>query len=378
LAISSIHPATNPQQTGRATGPHPERRGGASRKEDEMRGFLGRWLPAALLLVFLGIIVAACGGGGGGGGGGNPVTLNGLSVAGPASVSEYGTGTYAATASWDDNTTTTVTATWSVNSQVASISSGGVLSCGTIDADQTVTVSATYTAGGVTETNTMNVTLTNIVTKPFTAQMLSGAVLFDENFGTGGAYDSSLIIFDDNSTYHQYYFEAPPGVSDSQTGSWSIDASGKLLLDIGGQPTVTVELVGDLGFGPADVLVDDGTGTPFLVHMEIASPGPYPFDSPTLPGTYVVDSGPRTGETWVFRADGTGSTTGDGGFTFTWSVDGGILKVVFPNGYEAWMYLRNTTQPSGPPYTLLKWAFVMYDPSHNFYFYYGGMDLARQ
>jgi hypothetical protein len=343
-----------------------------------MRGFLSRWLPASLLLVFLGFILPTCGGGGGGGGGGTPATLTGLSINGPASVSEYDTGTYTATATWSDNSVSTVTPTWSVNSQMASISADGVLSCQGIVNDLTVTVSASYPAGGIIENAAMNVAITNITTKPFIAQTLPGTVLFEENFGEGGAYDSSLFIFNDNSTFQKYYFETPPGVSDFQTGSWSIDASGKLLLEISGQPTITVELVTDLYFGITDVLVDDGAGTPFLVHFENASPGPYPFDSPTLPGTYVVQSGPRKGETWVFQSNGTGTTTGDGGWTFTWSVDGGVLKVVFSNGYEGWMYLRNTSQPSGPPLTLMKWALVLYDPSHNFYFYDGGMDLARQ
>ena len=72
-------------------------------------------------------------------------TLTGLSINGPSSMPEYGTATYTATASWSDNPTSTVTPTWSVNSQMAEISTGGMLSCqGGVASDQTVTVTATY------------------------------------------------------------------------------------------------------------------------------------------------------------------------------------------------------------------------------------------
>jgi hypothetical protein len=92
------------------------------------------------------------------------VTMTGLSIKGPSSMSSYGTATYTATASWSDSSTSTVTPTWSVNPQVAEISPGGVLSCQAIDSDQMVTVTATYSSGGITETATMNVTITNITT----------------------------------------------------------------------------------------------------------------------------------------------------------------------------------------------------------------------
>ena len=91
-------------------------------------------------------------------------TLTGLSINGPTPVAENSTATYKATASWSDHSTSTVTPIWSVNSQMASISPSGVLSCQAIDSDQMVTVTATYSYGGITETATMNVTITNITT----------------------------------------------------------------------------------------------------------------------------------------------------------------------------------------------------------------------
>ena len=178
-----------------------------------MRKFIVTFLPASLLLACLAMVLSTCGGGGGGGGGGAPpATLSGLSINGPSSVSEYGTGTYTATASWSDNSTTTVTPTWSVNPQVAEISTGGVFSCrGGVASDQTVTVSATYSSGGITKTGTMDVTITNIITIPFTAPMLSGKVFYREDSSGGGASDSSLLYFNTDLTFREDYdiFGAP-------------------------------------------------------------------------------------------------------------------------------------------------------------------------
>ena len=344
-----------------------------------MRKHIFTFFPATLLMACLAMVLSTCGGGSGGGDGGGvpPATLSGLSINGPSSVSEYGTATYTATATWSDNSTTTVTPTWSDNSQMASISPSGVLSCQTIDNDQAVTVSATYSAGGITKAGTKDVTLTNIATIPFTAQMLSGAILFDENTNAGGNYDSSLLVFNSNSTVAQYSYENPPNTSNYKTGTWSIDASGKLIVNISGQGTVTVMLIGDLVYVPL-VLVDEGTGTPFTVQLERSGPEPYPFESALLPGTYVNGTGARIGERWIFNSNGTGSTTGDGGWTFTWSVDSGILKVVFSNGYVGSMYLRQSSQVSPTSYTILKWAFVMHTPTGEFGAYYGGMELTRQ
>ncbi len=332
-----------------------------------MRKFIVTFLPASLLLAFLAMGLSTCGGGGGGGSSTPAATLTGLSVNGPSSVSEYGTGTYTATASWSDNSTTTVTPTWSVNSQTASISTSGVLSCLQIDNDQTVTVTATYVSGGITETATRNVALSNIATIPFTAQMLSGKVFFDENIIPGGGYDSSLSILNADSSFEQYTYEIPPDAADSVKGTWSIDASGNLVVNISGQGTVTVMLISD---SPTEmqVLIDDGTATPSTATLEKT----VPVDNSILPGTYVN----QFGDTWIFNPNGTGSTTGDGGWTYTWSVDSGVIKVVFPNQYVGSLYARAGSQSSATSYTILKWAFVIHTPTGGFGDYYGGMELT--
>ena len=306
-------------------------------------------------------------------------TLIGLSINGPLSMSANNTATYTATASWSDSSTSTVTPTWSVNSQMASISAGGVLSCQTIDTDQTVMVSATYSAGGITETAAKNVTITNLTTPipttpiPITAHMLSTVqMFFEENIDSGGGYHSYLYILNADSSFEQYSYENPPVASKYVTGTWSIGASGEAILNYGGGKTLTWMLLADL-FGGWKVLVDDGTGTPHTVIMEWCGPGPYPFNSSLILGTY--DN--QYGDTWIFNSNGTGATTGDGGWIFTWSVDAGILKVVFPNGYVGWMYQR-PSENTWTDYPVMEWAFVLKTPTGDFYFYYGGMRLTRQ
>ncbi len=329
-----------------------------------MRKFFSTYFPASIILTFLAMTVLTCGGGGDDGGGGGTATLAGLSIDGPSSVSEYGTGTYTATASWSDNSTSTVTPTWGVNSFVASISPVGVLSCDqTIVSDEPATVTATYSAGGITETATMDVTITNITTSSFIPQMVSGKAFFEETINPGRSSESSLSIFNSDSSFKQY------GTGGYRTGSWSIDGSGNLIVNISGRGTATMMLVSD---SPTEmqVLIDDGAGTPSTVTLEKI----VPVDRAKLPGTYAG----QIDDTWIFNVDGTGSTTGGGGWTFTWTVDSGILKVLFSSGYKGWMYARASSQSSPTSYTNLTWVFMEFDPGGGFFQYYGGMDLTRQ
>ena len=112
------------------------------------------------------------------------VTLSGIAVSGPSSVNEGGTGTYTATATWSDASTSTVTPTWSVSpATYASIGSGGVLTTLAVTANQTATVTASYTSGGVTKTATRSVTIAN-VTATLSGIAVSGPSSVNEG-GTG-------------------------------------------------------------------------------------------------------------------------------------------------------------------------------------------------
>ena len=86
-----------------------------------------------------------------------PVTLSSISISGSSSVNVGATATYTCTAKYSDGTSKTVTPSWSVSpTTYATITSGGVL---TGKAAGTVTVTASYTEGGVTKTATKSVTV---------------------------------------------------------------------------------------------------------------------------------------------------------------------------------------------------------------------------
>ena len=91
-----------------------------------------------------------------------PAALSSVAVSGPSSVNESATGTYTATATWDNGTKSAVTPTWNENSSYATISAGGLLTASAVTSNQTVTVTATY--GG--KTATMSVTIVDVLASP--------------------------------------------------------------------------------------------------------------------------------------------------------------------------------------------------------------------
>jgi len=92
-------------------------------------------------------------------------SLTGVAVTGPSSVNEGATSNYTATATFSNGTTTNVTssATWSENSTAATISTSGALTAAQVTANQTVTVTASYTSGTVTRSGNLNVTIVDSV-----------------------------------------------------------------------------------------------------------------------------------------------------------------------------------------------------------------------
>jgi len=294
-------------------------------------------------------------------------TLTGLSINGPSSMSEYGTATYTATASWSDNSTSTVTPTWSVNSQFAGISTGGVLYCqGGIASDQTVAVSATYSAGGNTITAAKDVTITHVPSIPFTAQELSGRAFF---------YESELNILNADFSLVQYSTYGYPRGDPSYyvTGTWSnlpncLDLNFRLF-DRG---PYTVQRIADSSTA-MEVAIYQEPWLPYVVTWEKT----VPVDPAKLPGTYKQSV---EGYTWVFNADGTGSVSIFGGINFTWSVDSaGVLKMPSATGYTAVFYARASSQSTATSYTNLKVGFAEHNTSTgNFYKYFGGYELTRQ
>jgi len=326
-----------------------------------MKKFFITYIPASMLLALLTMVLLTCGGGGGGGGR-EPGTLTGLSISGPSTMSEYGTATYTATASWDDNTTSTVTPTWSVDSQMANISTNGCLSCqGGIDSDQMVTITATYFYGGITKTATLDMTVTHVPLIPFTDEELRGKGFYD-----GGYLDQLYILNADSSI--EVYFDTGYYV----TGTWNNDPDGLFLdfhfADIG---PYTVNRFADSSTDMEVVICEPFWGSHARTWEKII-----PVEPAKLPGTYIDDI---DGTTWVFNANGTGTVSVFGGSPFTWSVDAsGVLRMPASNGYSMSFYARATSQSTATEYTILKAAFTEHNPVGGFYGYYGGIELTRQ
>ena len=89
-------------------------------------------------------------------------SLTALSIEVPSTLGEGQTANYAARAYYSNGTNSVVTgaAVWSENSSATTIS-GGVLTASTVSSDAAVTVTASYTAGGITRTATALVTVLN-------------------------------------------------------------------------------------------------------------------------------------------------------------------------------------------------------------------------
>ncbi len=89
------------------------------------------------------------------------LVLSSLSISGDDSVTENSSASYIATATFSDGSTQIVTdsSDWSEDSAYSSINSSGVLTTSEISIDETVTIQAGFTHGGVTQTATKVVTI---------------------------------------------------------------------------------------------------------------------------------------------------------------------------------------------------------------------------
>ncbi|MFP5213024.1 MAG: hypothetical protein ACLGPL_06555, partial [Acidobacteriota bacterium] len=110
-----------------------------------------------------------------------PITLTGLAVSGPVTVKANGSIQYKALATFSNGTTQNVsnTATWTENSTYTTIAAGGILTTLAPPANQTITVKASYTNGGITQRAAQTVTLLAPVT--LTGLTLSGPATIKSN-----------------------------------------------------------------------------------------------------------------------------------------------------------------------------------------------------
>ncbi|MBU0481692.1 MAG: right-handed parallel beta-helix repeat-containing protein [Proteobacteria bacterium] len=163
-----------------------------------------------------------------------PPALSGLKIDGPGSLEENGTGTYTATATWSDGSTSVVTPLWSENSAYATISADGVMTASTVPSDQIVTVSADFTADGVTKTAAIEIGITKV------AISLSGLKII----GPLSVNESSSGIYAATATWSD-------GSTTVVTPLWSENSSYAMISTIGVLTTSAV---------PSDQIVTVGAG----------------------------------------------------------------------------------------------------------------------
>ena len=130
-----------------------------------------------------------------------PLTLTSLSISGNDFVNESSNADYTATALFSDGSSQNVTsiAGWSENSTYASINSSGKLTTSAVPSDQTVTVQASYSNGGTTETATKTVTIVDVPV-PVILVSLSITGTTQVNESSGAQYTLTASYSDGSST----------------------------------------------------------------------------------------------------------------------------------------------------------------------------------
>lgn len=113
-------------------------------------------------------------------------TYSSLFISGPTSINENSSGQFSAMAIFSDGSSQTVSPTWSSNSNVANISSSGVLIASAVNSDTSLSVSASYTLGGVSRSASQNVTITNVL-QPV-APVITSANTANGNWGQAFSY----------------------------------------------------------------------------------------------------------------------------------------------------------------------------------------------
>ncbi|MHC1745002.1 MAG: multiheme c-type cytochrome [Syntrophobacteraceae bacterium] len=109
------------------------------------------------------------------------VTLSSIAIGGPVSLNENTAADFPVTATMSDNTTKTVTASLTENSTYASLS-GARLTAAEVPSSQSVTVSASYTEGGLTRTTTKTVQILNVAQAATLSSIaIGGPVSLNEN-----------------------------------------------------------------------------------------------------------------------------------------------------------------------------------------------------
>ena len=190
-----------------------------------------------------------------------PAVLTSVTVSGPSSVNEGGTGTYTATGTWDNGTTAAISPTWSENSTYATISAGGLLTASAVTSNQTVTVTASY--GGLT--GTRSVTIAD-VPAVLTSVTVSGPSSVNE--GGTGTY-TATGTWDNGTT-------AAISPTWSENSTYATISAGGLLTASAVTSNQTVTVTASYGglTGTRSVTIADVPGPPPAAPMNIGITGP--------------------------------------------------------------------------------------------------------
>ena len=156
--------------------------------------------------------------------------LSSITISGVTQLDEGDSATFSCTANYSDGSSSAITPTWNDDSDYASIDSSGVLTAASVDADQTVTITASYNG----ETATYSVTINDVPGSviELSSISISGATQLDE--GNSATFSCTAIYSDGSSTSI-----TPTWGDDSDYAS--IDSSGVLTAaSVDADETVTI------------------------------------------------------------------------------------------------------------------------------------------
>ncbi|HKI44986.1 MAG TPA: right-handed parallel beta-helix repeat-containing protein, partial [Balneolales bacterium] len=222
-------------------------------------------------------------------------TLSGLKIDGPLSLKGGSSGTYTATANWSDGTTSPVTPLWNENSSYASITSGGVMTTLPVSADQTVTVSASYTSGGITKPAFI---LVSIATSP---EPPPAEVPPDAVQTTLGPVTAPMQMVSAPDAPGGSYIETTTSNSGSAVYSINIAQPGtyKIIAEVFAADASSDSFLVKIDNGPADIWDLNPKGDPALYNIwrqdEVTARGTGTFDTPEFdPLTVELGAGAHT------------------------------------------------------------------------------------
>ncbi|MBO7107403.1 MAG: immunoglobulin domain-containing protein, partial [Verrucomicrobia bacterium] len=254
------------------------------------------------------------------------VILNSLTIYGKSSVNVGSTSIYTCKATYSDGSTKTVTPIWSISSggSYASITSGGVL---TGNAAGSVGIKASYTEGGVTQTEVVRVTITTVVVKPSIETQPRSQTVTEGSSVTFSVTASGSTPLNyqwkkngtaiSGATSASYTIKS---ATTSDAGSYTVTVSNSAgsvtssaaTLTVGGKPSITTQ--------PKSQTVDEDSSVTFSVAASGTAPLSYQWYkgsrkiSGATSSTYKINSvkSSDAGSYYVVVGNSAGSVTSSG------------------------------------------------------------------